>query len=182
MIDKVGLHERSLAAIVTTLAFTAGCGESVVPGDPLIGTWRSDPFSTVYPGPPSMAEEIDEFTFARDGSMTAAITRRYPVVADDPYSGCTWIERHTGWVWLRSDAGATLFFGTIAGSHAQWSTERTGCTDPARNHALETFADDGPLVPPVFAYSIAGDRLTLTADVLGPGGTAPPPQHFTRVR
>ena len=114
--------------------------------------------------------------------MTAVTTRQYPVSPGDPYSGCTWIDRHTGWRWTREDAGANLFyFGPTSGGGAQLSVERTGCTDPAQNHPPHTY--DDPTIPLLgdTEYSIEGNRLTLTYRVL-PGGVAPMPQMFTRVQ
>lgn len=179
----MGTGRRTLAAAIA-LTLVAGCSATVTPGDPLIGTWRSDEYTATYPGPPSTARTVDEYTFAADGSMTIVTTRHYPVTSGDPYSGCTWVERHTGWVWTHTDAGSNVMvFVARPDGSSQLSVERTGCADPMQNHPPHDYQDDGGLF--FWAgttYSVTGDRLALASEVLGPGGTSPPPQWFTRER
>lgn len=174
---------RRLAGRATALALiacSASCADSVAPGDPLIGTWRSGEFDSVYPSPPSTARTVVEFTFDASGALQMVITRRYPVVAGDPYSGCTWVERHPSLTWRRfGDGGAQLVF--VPPTDAQYTSERTGCTDSARNRSTASF-DDGAFSSALvtFGYVVRGDALTLTA--YGPVGMPPVERTYTRVR
>ncbi len=76
------------ATVIAALALVTSCAETVRPGDPLVGTWRSDEYTTNYPAPPTIARTVDESTFAADGTMALVTTRRFAIVDGDPYSGC----------------------------------------------------------------------------------------------
>jgi hypothetical protein len=161
----------------------AGCGSSVEPGNPLLGTWRSDEFQQRYPTEDSLATTVDELTFHPDGQCERVLTHRYPPPdggTPDPYAGCTWIERYPQQAW-GVEENERHFLAIGPQQDGEVNSERFGCADPTQNRAPHSFPD--PTWPSIGDYAILGSRLSIGWRPLwSPPGRMPFEVEYTRVR